>query len=282
MKHQRSFLFFLGLLIWAGCSKEEGCTYVEACNYSEEAVVDDGSCEFSSCAGCTDSNALNYDPSATTDDGSCEFNPAATTANCVSSVDFDSYTYPVVAIGGQCWFAENLRSTVFRDGTVIPEETAANFPDLTTPAQTTYNSSPSTFNAQGRHYNGHAATNTENGGLCPSGWHVPTELDWMELESFLVSEGSGKRMGRALKSTSGWASSGNGEDTYGFNASGAGHIWPDGGTYSLNYYGHYHSSTLTDGGNIMVRGFAFDSDQMVRETYWAVTGCSVRCIEDMD
>ena len=76
---------------------------------------------------------------------------------------------------------------MFRDGTAIPEETAANFPDLTTPAQTTYNNSTSTFNAQGRHYNGHAATNTENGGLCPSGWHVPTELDWMELESFLVA-----------------------------------------------------------------------------------------------
>ena len=142
MKHQRSFLFFLGLLIWAGCSKEEGCTYVTACNYSEEAVVDDGSCDFNSCVGCTDATALNYDPAATTDDGSCEFEPVEISANCVSSVDFDSYTYPVVAIGGQCWFAENLRSTVFRDGTVIPEETAANFPDLTTPAQTTYNNSP--------------------------------------------------------------------------------------------------------------------------------------------
>ena len=150
MKHQRSFLFLLGLLVWAGCSKEEGCTYVEACNYSEDAVVDDGSCDFNSCAGCTDPAAMNYDPSATVDDGSCEFDPTATTADCVSDVEFDNYTYPVVAIGGQCWFAENLRSTVFQDGTLIPEETAADFPNLVTPAQTTYNNSTSTFNAQGQ------------------------------------------------------------------------------------------------------------------------------------
>ena len=280
MKHLRPFLFLLGLLFWAGCSKEEGCTYLEACNYSEDAVVDDGSCDFNSCAGCTDATAMNYDPSATVDDGSCEFDPMATTADCVSDVEFDNYTYPVVAIGNQCWFAENLRSTVYQDGTLIPEEAASDFPNLSTPAQTSYNNSTSTFNAQGRHYNGHAAVSTDHGGLCPSGWHVPTELEWMELESFLVASGTGKRMGQALKATSGWAQGGNGNDTYGFNASGSGHIWPDGGTYSLNYYGHYHSSTLTDAGNVMVRGFGFDSDQMAREAYWPVTGCSVRCIAD--
>ena len=92
----------------------------------------------------------------------------------VSDVDFDNYSYPVVAIGGQCWFAENLRSTVFQDGTLIPEETAATFPNLGTPAQTTYNNATSTLNAQGRHYNGHAAASTEHGGLCPSGW-TPAE-----------------------------------------------------------------------------------------------------------
>ena len=98
MKHLRSLLFLLGLFVWAGCSKEEGCTYVEACNYSEDAVVDDGSCDFDSCAGCTDSEAMNYDPSATVDDGSCEYDPTATTTDCVSNVEFDNYNYPVVAL----------------------------------------------------------------------------------------------------------------------------------------------------------------------------------------
>ena len=43
-----------------------------ACNYNSEAEVDDGSCEYESCAGCTEENAPNFNPTATIDDGSCE------------------------------------------------------------------------------------------------------------------------------------------------------------------------------------------------------------------
>lgn len=45
----------------------------EACNYDEDAIVDDGSCEYDSCAGCTDSTAINYNATATIDDGTCEY-----------------------------------------------------------------------------------------------------------------------------------------------------------------------------------------------------------------
>jgi hypothetical protein len=48
-----------------------GCTYDFACNFNPEAVVDDGSCEITSCAGCTFPEASNYDPEALYDDGSC-------------------------------------------------------------------------------------------------------------------------------------------------------------------------------------------------------------------
>ena len=280
MKQLFLALTLFSAVVLFGCRKEEGCTYPTACNFNSDAVLDDGSCDFTSCAGCTDSDALNFDPLATLDDGSCAYDHAATTADCVSSLNFDNYDYPVVAIGGQCWFAANLRSTVYRDGTNIPEEQAANFPNLDTPALTSYNTSSSTFNAQGYLYNGIAATTTQHGGLCPAGWHVPTELDWMELESYLVVAGQGKRMGEVLKAESGWAQSGNGTDTYGFNGSGGGNAWPDGGTYSLNYFGTYWSSTSTSNGNVMQRTLGSGSNQLDRQSYWDVTGCSVRCIED--
>ena len=53
-----------------------GCTISNACNYNPEATLDDGSCEYTSCAGCTDSSALNYDSTATYDNGSCEYTSA--------------------------------------------------------------------------------------------------------------------------------------------------------------------------------------------------------------
>jgi hypothetical protein len=46
---------------------------VASCNFNAEANVDDGSCEYVSCAGCTDPLAINYNPTATLADGSCEY-----------------------------------------------------------------------------------------------------------------------------------------------------------------------------------------------------------------
>ena len=54
-----------------------GCTDSTATNYDPSAIVDDGSCTYSSVLGCTDPTATNYDPLATQDDGSCTYPPAA-------------------------------------------------------------------------------------------------------------------------------------------------------------------------------------------------------------
>ena len=52
----------------------DGCTDPIACNYDSDAIDDDGSCEYDSCAGCTDDTACNYGGSSITiDDGSCDF-----------------------------------------------------------------------------------------------------------------------------------------------------------------------------------------------------------------
>jgi hypothetical protein len=48
-----------------------GCTDATACNFDGTATIDDGSCDFVSCAGCTDPLAANFDPAATIDDGTC-------------------------------------------------------------------------------------------------------------------------------------------------------------------------------------------------------------------
>lgn len=105
-----------------------GCTNAGACNYDPAATVDNGSCEFTSCAGCTNAGACNYDPSATIDNGSCEFtscagctdagacnyNPAATLDNgsceftsCAGCTDSTACNYDGTATidDGSCEFA---------------------------------------------------------------------------------------------------------------------------------------------------------------------------------
>ena len=63
-----------------------GCTYEWACNYNIEALLDDGSCELQSCSGCTWEQADNYNPEATYDNGTCTF-PAA--SNCPADINND-------------------------------------------------------------------------------------------------------------------------------------------------------------------------------------------------
>jgi hypothetical protein len=64
----------------------QGCTYPTACNFNALALVDDGSCEFISCAGCMYAWAPNFNPSATLDDGSCQ-QPLPPVNDCPTDID---------------------------------------------------------------------------------------------------------------------------------------------------------------------------------------------------
>lgn len=69
----------------------EGCTDPAACNYDANATLDNGTCEFVSCAGCTNAGACNYDAAATIDDGSCEF------TSCAGCTDVNAINYNAAA-----------------------------------------------------------------------------------------------------------------------------------------------------------------------------------------
>ncbi|MBM55765.1 MAG: hypothetical protein CMB32_04325, partial [Euryarchaeota archaeon] len=63
-----------------------GCNDEIACNYDPAANVNDGSCDYASCAGCTDMGACNYDETATLDDGSCDY-------SCIGCMDSTATNY---------------------------------------------------------------------------------------------------------------------------------------------------------------------------------------------
>ncbi len=128
----------------------------------------------------------------------------------------DGHSYGVVEIGDQCWFAENLRTTVYADGSAIPEETDNTaWAGLSTGARCDYDNDASNVATYGRLYNWYAATDAAE--LCPTGWHVPTDDEWTALETYLGANGHSGTEGAALKSTSGWAGA-NGTDDFGFSA----------------------------------------------------------------
>ena len=76
------FFFYSG----SGDCAVFGCNDVNACNYTEGVNLNDGSCEYLSCAGCIDPTACNYDDTATLDNGTCDY-------SCVGCLDPNALNY---------------------------------------------------------------------------------------------------------------------------------------------------------------------------------------------
>ncbi|MBL7906682.1 MAG: hypothetical protein JNL22_16800 [Bacteroidales bacterium] len=111
--------------------------------------------------------------------------------------DIDGNQYNTVLIGSQCWMKENLKTTTYRNGTAIPNVTDGNlWCDLTTGAYAWYYNEISWKNRYGALYNWY--TTVDPNGLCPTGWHVPTDDEWTALTDYIG--GTGEPHGSELKS----------------------------------------------------------------------------------
>ena len=98
----------------------------------------------------------------------------------------------------------------------------------------------------GRLYNWYAVDDAR--GLCPSGWHVPTDGEWTDLENHITSQGFSGTEGTALKATYGWNGGGNGTDDFGFSAlPGGGRYYNDGYFTLAGSVGHWWSSSPSGG-----------------------------------
>lgn len=109
---------------------------------------------------------------------------------CAGTVsDTDGNVYNTVRIGAQEWTVENLRTTRLYDGTPIPHVTdSAAWNGLSSPGYCFHDNTTDSV-AQSRHgalYNWYAVN---TGKLAPSGWRVPAEADWNELNNYLADNG---------------------------------------------------------------------------------------------
>ncbi len=206
-----------------------------------------------------------------------------------TSLTYDGRTYDLVEIGGQCWFADNLATDQYRNGDLIPTGLdIAIWQNTTAGAYAIYNNDPANDVTYGKLYNWYTTVDTR--GLCPAGWHVPTDCEWMYLEGSLgmsvadqeTAEWRGTNEGGALKTTTNWNSPNVGAtNSSGFTALPGG--WRSNfGSYSIfGDDGLWWSSTEYDSVNAWYRGLNYlisdvDRNDDVNKHF----GFSVRCVRD--
>lgn len=117
-----------------------------------------------------------------------------TACNTNTVKDIDGNKYKTIEIGTQVWFAENLKTTRYKDGTSIEQvKKYKAWAALNTPAYCWYNNDSTNKEVYGALYNWYAVNTNK---LCPEGWHVPTDEEWKAMQDFL---GDDANAGLALK-----------------------------------------------------------------------------------
>lgn len=199
------------------------------------------------------------------------------TFNFVTCTDGDGNNYSVVQIGNQTWMAENLKTTKYNDLTSIPlviENLV--WSQLTTPSYSWYNHDESANkNAYGALYNWFTVN---TGKLCPTGWHVPNETEWMILFNYLggltVAGGKLKESG-----TTHWSNPNeSATNITGFTALPGGSRGGNGNFFYLGNLGIWWTSTWDS----LAKFFQTDSnnDDIYGSNSIGTVGYSVRCLKN--
>jgi uncharacterized protein (TIGR02145 family) len=205
-----------------------------------------------------------------------------------TSLTYDGRTYDLVEIGGQCWFADNLATDQYRNGDLIPTGLDnTTWQNTTAGAYAIYNNDPANDVTYGKLYNWY--TTVDSRGLCPTGWHVPTDCEWMYLESSLgmsvadqETEGyRGTNEGGALKATTNWNSPNTGAtNSSGFTALPGGSRFVIGSYFSFGLNGFWWSSTENVSVLAWFRFLGYVNSNVLRGGTNKRNGFSVRCVRD--
>jgi uncharacterized protein (TIGR02145 family) len=203
-----------------------------------------------------------------------------------SPADADGNVYTTVKIGDQEWFAENLKTTKFRNGNSIPStvDPYENILSVINPIyQWPSGGDESYVETYGRLYTWYAIG--DDCEVCPDGWHVPTQADWNILYNFLggayIAGGMMKAQG-----TDYWMYPNEGAtNESGFTGLPAGIRDPDGYFNELSFTAYWWTSTTAISyGNdqAWMRGLMYNYSSASDTTSYSTKNCalSVRCIKD--
>lgn len=202
--------------------------------------------------------------------------------------------YRTIKIDDQVWMAENLKTTLFNDGTAIPlVKDDKEWENTMSPAYCFYENNRSKYiETYGVLYNWFAV---KTGKLCPVGWHVPTDDEWTKLDDFLgdsipwIESGDSiilvpEKAAIKLKEAGNlhWALNDtiNATDDYGFTALPGGARLKHGPFFDLGYQGFWWSSTEDDTEDAKNREMYWDQNGVTDIQQYKQFGMSVRCIKD--
>ena len=225
------------------------------------------------------------------------FNPfilTGSTTNCEDEdcIDIDGNVYQTVQIGDQIWMAENLKTTHYQNGDDIPHVIdTSDWDALSTGAYCEYENNPINSDIYGRLYNWY--TIDDSRGVCPEGFHVPSDDEIKQLEMFLgmsqqeandvsfrgTDQGS-QLAGRADLWNDGDLENNPVFDSTGFVAiPGGARIGGNTNFIDMGIWGDYWSSTTQDWG-AWVRNFAYYNSASHRQICDKHYGMAIRCVSD--
>lgn len=198
----------------------------------------------------------------------------------IPTYTYQGQTYNTVLIGSQCWMKENLNYAIGDSWC--------------------YDDDPANCNTYGRLYdwatimNGDASSNSVPSGvqgICPDGWHVPSDEEWKILEGTVDTqygvgssewdddEWRGKDVGKRLKTVAGWAQN-TGTDAYGFSALPGGYRHYGGNFNYVEGSARFWSSTEDVNNDAWNRNLIYINDEAGRSYSSKTYGFSLRCVKD--
>lgn len=218
-------------------------------------------------------------------------------------MDADGNIYRTVKIGDQVWMSENLKSTMYADKTPVPfVKDSAQWFHFTRESlgYCWYENVETHGYAYGALYSWPAATRAFNGistieegvqGICPDGWHLPSDDEWKELEMYLgmtreeadAIKWRGSDQGGRLKQEGieHWKKPNSGaSNEVGFNALPGGYRHGSAEFKDISETARFWTSTQNGYGYVWYREVDFDRSDVYKDFSGVYRGHSVRCVKD--